>query len=295
MENDIFKKAIFPIAGFATRFLPLSKAIPKELIPLADKPLLHYSIKEAVDSNIKEIIFVIQPEQREFLKYLFDNARLKSFLEERKKEEALKILNELNDLFQKVSFSFVPQKEPLGDAHAIFQAHNLIGNEACGVFFSDDVIDAEVPAMQQLKDVFKTAKCPVVALKQIPKEKLSNYGIVKVEKLANSIYKIKGTVEKPSPEKAPSNLAIVGRSIITPEVFEYIKSFKIKKGAEISLTQVFNKMVQDGKTIYGYEIKGEWLECGDISRWFFSFIYLALRHPKFGPQIKEYLKSLKLL
>ena len=296
MSNQPIKKAIFPIAGRATRFLPLSKVVSKELIPLVDKPLIHYTVLEAISSGIKEIVFVTRPQQKDVFQYFQSDPELEKLLREQNKNNELETLKEIQEFSKNVSFSFVIQKEPEGDADAIFQANSFIGQESCGVFFCDDVIDAQPPGFLQLAEVFETCQRPVMALKRLPSEKLSHYGVVEVEKIANRFYKIKGMVEKPEPKKAPSDLAIIGRLILTPDVFDYLKTEKMNKKQEltITITKILGNMAREGQAIYGYEIKGEWVECGDKLRWFYSFLHFAIKHPQLGPQVKRYLKKLKI-
>lgn len=286
------KKAIFPLAGLGTRFLPLSKVVNKEFLPLADKPMVYYSIEEAVAAGIKKIIFVISSGQREISEYFKKSLKLEKILKERKNENILKELEKIQELSKKISFSFVVQKEPLGDGHAVLLAKNMAGKEPAAVFFNDDIIDSKIPCLSQLKQVFKTSQAPIIALKKISPERRSFYGLVEVEKIASRLYKIKKIIEKPSEDVTLSELTVVGRYIITPEVFDYLKKTPSTKGGEIRLSRAFAKMIKDGKIIYGYEIEGEWLECGNKLGWLKSHLYLSLHHPEFGPELKKYLKEI---
>ncbi|MFA5729987.1 MAG: sugar phosphate nucleotidyltransferase [Candidatus Paceibacterota bacterium] len=285
------KKAIFPIAGMGTRFLPLSKVVSKELIPLVDKPLIHYSVEEALLSGIKEIQLVTRKSQKDVTAYFNPNPELEALLKERNKKEELEMVKGLNDVSKQIKFSQSIQKKASGNVDAIYQAKSFAGNEPVGVFFCDDIIySKEIPGFQQLKEVYETCQRPVIALKRMPKDKLSQYGVVEVEKIANNVFKIKKVVEKPKGE-APSDLVILGRYIITPEVFKRIEEDKSMRMNDYSISQVLGQMAEEGKVIYGYEIKGEWLECGDKNSWFRSFLTLALDHPEFGSKIKEFLKG----
>jgi len=290
------KKAIIPIAGLATRFLPLSKVVPKELWPLVDKPVIQYIIEEVKQSGIKEIIFVISPEKKivfdYFKRYYFQKTKkLEKTLKERKKNNLLEELKEIENLCQNISFSFVFQKEPLGDGHAILQANKMINQEPVAVLFGDDLVDAKTPCLLQIINIFKTCQKPVLSLYRLPKEKISSYGVVEVEKIANRVFKVKKIIEKPLSEQAPSDLAIVGKYILTPEVFDYLKEAKPLKGKEIILADALNRMLKDGKVIYGYEFEGKWLECGNKKDWLKTNVFLSLKHPEYGPQIKEMLKQ----
>ncbi len=293
-ENEV-RKVIIPIAGLGTRFLPLSKVLPKELFPLVDKPAIQYIVEEVRNSGISQIVFVLNSAKKMILNYFEKQEELEKILKKRKKENILKELKGLEDAIKDISLSMVMQKKPLGDGHAILQAEKMIGQEPVGVLFGDDIIDGDTPALSQLIKVFKTCNAPVIALRKLPKEKVSSYGVVAVEKIANHLYKIKKIVEKPEISQAPSDLVIVGKYILTPEVFTYLRKAVPSKKGEIILAEVFDKMLSDGKTIYGYELKGNWLECGNKLEWLKSFLYFALKDPRFSDELKEYLKNNKLI
>ena len=296
-EQNEIKKAIIPVAGLGTRFLPLSRAISKEFFPLVDKPVVQYIIEEVKKSGIKEIVFVVSPAQKTILNYFQKSPELEEILVKRKKDKILKELKDFEEIFEGISFSYVVQKEPLGDGHAILQAAKQVrpkgDYESVAVSFGDDIVDSDEPAISQLVDIFKTCNAPVIALKQLPMEKVPAYGVVAVEKIANHLYKIKKIIEKPELSQAPSNLVIVGKYILTPEVFQYLKRATPSKRGEIILAEVLDEMLSDGKIIYGCELKGEWLECGDKLKWLKSFFYLALKDPRFKDELKQYLKTIK--
>ncbi len=290
------KKAIIPIGGLGTRFLPLSKILPKELFPLVDRPVLQYIIEEVVKSGIEEIIFVTNPRKKEITdylkKYFEESSELTKILKQRQKNEILKELNKTEEISHKVSFSQVIQEEPLGDGHALLQAKKETNGEVVAALWGDDVVESEIPCILQLIRVFEKYQKPVVALCRIPKERLPYYGVVEVEENGDdNTYKIKRMVEKPSIEEAPSNLAIVGKYILTPEVFEYLSKGKTEKGKEIRLSENFQKMIEDGKEIIGCEFEGKWLECGNKLSWLNSHLYLTLKDPRFGPKLKQELKK----
>jgi len=292
-NSQTIKKIIIPVAGLGTRFLPLSLAVSKEFFPLVDKPIIQYILQEAKKSGITDVIFVISKKQKTLLNYFKKSPELEKLLVKRKKEKALEDLKNFEHSFEGVNFSFVVQKKPMGDAHAIFQAEKLVKNEPVAVSFGDDVIDADEPAIAQLINIFKTCNMPVVALKSLPREIVPAYGSVAVEKIAHNLYKIKKIIEKPTPEEIQSNLVIVGKYILTPQVFDYFKIAKPSEKGEIILAEVLQRMLDDGYPIYGYEVKGEWLECGDKLKWLKSFFYLALKDPIFGKELKDYLKTIK--
>jgi len=265
------KKAIIPIAGLGTRFLPLTKTLPKELFPLVDKPTIQYVIEEARASGIKKMIFVTRPGKEMNLAYF--KSQLKS---------------------KNISFFQVPQKQALGDGHAVLQAKKIVGQDPCLVLFGDDVVDSKTPCSQQLIKVFNKYRKPVIALHKLPKEKLSSYGIVKVKKVGPRLYKIKGIEEKPAANKAPSDLAIVGKYVIDSDVFNFLENTPSKAKGEIRLAGAFNEMLKKGMTIYGYEFEGKWLECGNKLAYLKSNLYLSLKHPQFKKELKQFLKEEKL-
>ena len=294
MEKELeIKKVIIPVAGLGTRFLPLSKAVPKEFLPLVDKPIIQYIVEEVKKSGITEIVFVVSPKEKNILNYFRKAPYLEKVLVKMKKEQLLKELKDFENIFEDISFSFVIQKNPNGDGHALLQAMKIAKREPVAVSFGDDIIDSAEPALLQLINIFKTCGSSVIALKSLPQEKLSAYGIVSVEKIANNLFKIKKIIEKPNIEDAPSNLAIVGKYILTPEVFDYLKRAVPSQKGEIILAEVFDKMLSDGKVIYGYELKGDWLECGDKLKWLKSFFYLSLKDPRYKEELKQYLKTIK--
>jgi UTP--glucose-1-phosphate uridylyltransferase len=291
-EQKEIKRVIIPVAGMGTRFLPLSRAISKDFFPVVDKPAIQYIIEEVKKSGINEIVFVVGPGQKAKFNYFQRDLELEKVLAKRKKEKILKELKDFEEVFNGVKFTFVTQKSPLGDGHALLQASKYVDGPVA-VSFGDDIVDAEEPAISQLINIFKTCGTPVMALKQLPMEKIPAYGVVAVEKIANHLYKIKKIVEKPEMSKAPSNLAIVGKYVLTPDVFKYLKKAKPSDKGEIILAEVLEKMINDGKIVYGYELKGEWLECGDKLKWIKSFFYFVLKDPRFRDELRNYIKEIK--
>lgn len=288
-------KAIIPLAGLATRHLPLSKVVPKEFLPLADKPLLHYILEEVREAGVTEVIFVVNANKKVVADYFRKSPQLEKVLEEKKREDLLELLSETEKLVHGITISYVSDK-PLGDGHAVLQARKLVGEEPCFVIYPDDIIEANVPCASQLAQVFRTAEKPIVGLFELPKEKLSSYGVVVPEKIANRLYKIKEIIEKPAAaENAPSRLVIIGRCIVTPEVFDYLKKARPNKKGEISLSETFGQMVKDGKIIYGYQCEGRWWECGNKEDWLKSFVHFAANHPQFGKEIRKFIKEEKLI
>jgi UTP--glucose-1-phosphate uridylyltransferase len=284
----MIKTAIILIAGRGTRFLPMTKVIPKELLPLVDKPILQYIVEEAVNSGVKKIIFVASPDKDD---YPSSSQTLAYFKKKKVKKESKnsKELERINSLSKKATFKKVIQEKPLGDGDAVLKAEKLIKGP-CAVLFCDDVIESKTPALSQLIKTFKKHKSPVIALKRLPKEKVSSYGVVKVKKEEKKTYRINGIVEKPSKKDAPSNLAVVGKYIITPEVFKFLKKSSSVKG-EIRLAGAFEEMIKKKKEIFGKEIEGEWLECGNKIAYLKSIFYLSLKDKRFKKELKSFLKK----
>ena len=245
-EPKEVKKAIIPVAGLGTRFLPLSKVLSKEFFPLADKPVIQYIVQEIKDSGIEEIIFIISSQQKSIVNYFKKAPELEKILKKRKKESILKELHDFHESFKDIKMTFVVQEEPGGDGHAILQAEKYIKKEPVANSFGDDIVYSEIPATLQLINIFKTCNTPVVGLKRLPKDKIPAYGTVQVEKISNNLYKIKKIIEKPQPDEILSDLVILGRHILTPDVFEYLKKAKPGKKGEIILAEVLSKMLDEG-------------------------------------------------
>ena len=282
------KKAIFPVAGFGTRFLPATKAQPKEMLSVVDKPVIQYLVEEAVASGIEEIIFVTGRGKHAIEDHFDSSFELEYNLVEKDKHDLLKEVRKIANL---AKFSYVRQPEPLGDGHAILCARHLVGNdEAVAVMFGDDMVDSKIPVMKQLMDVYEKYKDPVIALMQVPIEDVSRFGVVDSVKIDERTYEIKKFIEKPKPEEAPSNLVVVGKYIITPEVFEKLEKSKNDHG-EIRLANAFIKMLNDNRPIYGYEFEGERYDCGDKFDFVKATIQMGLKHSEIKNKLREYLKN----
>ena len=288
-------KAIIPIAGLGTRFLPLSKIVPKELFPLGEKPLLQYAIEEAKLSGVTDIIFIVGQNKKLVSDYFKKSPKLEKVLEDQGKTDIVAQLQEVEQLISGLSFTYVTQAKPLGDGHAILQAKRYIDkDEACFVLYPDDVIVGDVPACFQLAQVFRTSGRPIMGLFRMPEDMLSAYGVVSGEQISRRLYQIKNVVEKPAAGDAPSNLAVVGRRIITAETFDYLKKTKPNSNGEVTLTEALGEMVKSGKMVYGHEIDGRWLECGNQKGWLKASTYIALTHPTFGSDIQRFIKKERL-
>lgn len=296
-NSEIIKKAVVPIAGLGTRFLPLSKILPKELFPLVDKPVLQYIIDEARDSGIKQLVFVNRPDKKvtfDFIKKYFKRTPvLEKILKARGKNLLLEDLKNMELTAKEISFSQVLQKNPLGDGHAVLQAKKIVNKEPFAVLFGDDIVESKKPCLLQLKEIFQKYHKPVIALCRIPEKNLHSYGIVKVEKISDRTYKIKDIVEKPAPGTAPSNLAIVGKYILTPDIFNFLKEKKGLPHGEIILANALKDLINSGNEVIGYEFEGKWLECGNKPAYLKTNFYLSLNHPQFGKELKEFIKDIE--
>jgi len=285
------KKAIIPVAGLGTRFLPATKAQPKEMLPVVDKPVIQYLVEEAVASGIREIIFVTSLGKRAIEDHFDYSYELIQKLAEKKKFDLLESVKKISQL---ASFAYVRQPEPLGDGHAILMAKHLVGcNEPVAVLFGDDLVDSEVPCLKQLMDVFYKYNDPVVALVRVPKKEVSRYGVVDSVKVGERIFEIKKFVEKPAPEAAPSNLIAVGKYIITPEIFEMLADLCPDKSGEIRLADAFSKWVET-RPMYGCEFEGTRYDCGDKLGFLKATVDFGLKHPELKEEFREYLKGMNL-
>jgi len=288
-------KTILPVAGLGTRFLPLSRLVPKEYLPLVDAPLISYVVEEVKQAGMDEIIFVVnENNSKTIIDYFQRNAKLEEILEQRGAKEILDNLRKIYQGLENVIVSSVIQPSPKGDGDAVLRAEKKVDKGPVAVAFFDDVLISKTPSLVQVLNIFQNSQKTVVGLKRCPAERLPFYGVVKVEKIANNLYKIKDIIEKPSLGQAPSDLAVCSRYVFTEEIFRYLKKAKPNQKGEIILADAIKLMLADGKMIYGCEMEGEWLECGNMLEWLKSNLLLCLRHPKYGPVLKEYLKKARL-
>jgi len=272
--------------------LPLSKIVQKELWPLVDKPIVQYLLQESKISGITQVIFILNSEKKQVLSYFKRAPELEKILKKRKEDRALVELKNLQDLQKGLSITFISQEKPLGDGHAIFQAKEKIGKEPFVVLSCNDIIESRMPCILQLLKVFKTCQRPVVGLYRLPKEKVGSYKVVEVEKIAHRLFKLKKITEKSSSEKTSFDLAVIDKYVLTPEIFDYLETQKQNEKGEIALRDALENLLRDGKMVYGYEIEGRWLECKDKLSWLKSHLYLSLKHPQFGAELKKYLKEI---
>lgn len=283
------KTAIIPVAGMGTRFLPASKAQPKEMLAVVDKPVIQYIVEEAVASGIEHIIFVTAIGKRAIEDHFDRNFELEYRLEQKKK---LKALKEVSAIGKMAKFAFVRQKKPLGDGHAVLAALPFVEeHEPVAILFGDDIIDGKTPALKQLIDVYEKHGSPVIALQEVPKKDVSRYGIIAGTPLNKKIWEISKFVEKPSVAKAPSNLAAVGRYVITPDIAHLLKSQQAGKDGEIRLADAFATHLKKGNTLHGRIFDGIRYDCGNKFGFLQAQIELGLKHPDTGRALRRYLKQ----
>ncbi len=289
------RKAVFPAAGLGTRFLPATKAQPKEMLALVDKPLIQYGVEEALHSGIQNIIIVTGRGKSSIEDHFDVSFELEQALESKGKKDLLSVVRSISDM---IDVAYVRQKEALGLGHAVLRAKELVGHEPFAVILSDDVIDSEIPCVRQLLDVYEFYGAPVVALMEVEGDAISSYGAVDAEPVAHNgsrdrLFRIRNMVEKPKPADAPSNLAIIGRYVLTPEIFASIESVDPGSGGEIQLTDALKHMLRN-RPIYGYKFEGKRYDAGDKLGFLKATVEFALNRYDLGAEFREYLKGLNL-
>jgi len=287
------RKAVFPAAGLGTRFLPATKAQPKEMLPLVDKPIIQYGVEEAMASGCDQII-IITGRGKQAIEDHFDvSYELEKMLEERQKYELLKVVRSISDM---IHLAYVRQKEALGLGHAVLMARELVGNEPFAVLLADDVIDHPVPALKQMAAVFEQKQCSVIAAQVVEGKAISSYGVFDAKAadgFNGRLFEIRNMVEKPRPEEAPSNLAIIGRYILTPAVFDCLAKTPTGAGGELQLTDGMRMLLKQEK-MYAYVYEGRRYDTGDKLGFLKATVEFALKRSDLGGQFREYLKGLKL-
>ena len=286
-------KAVFPAAGLGTRFLPATKAQPKEMLPLVDKPIIQYGVEEALAAGCNQIIIVTGRGKQAIEDHFDVSYELEHMLESRGKTDLLKIVRQVSDL---IHISYVRQKEALGLGHAILTARELVGNEPFAALLADDVIDAEVPCLKQLIDVYEKTGCSVLATQVIDGPSISSYGVIKGSKVdgwGGRLYEVSDLVEKPKAEDAPSNMAIIGRYILTPTIFETLSQIQAGAGGELQLTDGLRMLLKKEK-IYGYVFEGKRHDTGDKLGFLKATVEFALKREDLGGPLRAYLKTLNL-
>jgi len=282
------RKAILPAAGLGTRFLPVTKALPKEMLPIVDKPLIQYTVEETMISGVDNIIIVTGRGKSAIEDHFDVSYELEKVLQGKGKFDLLEQVEKISRL---INIVYVRQKEALGVGHAVLVAKELIGQEPFAVLFADDLIDAEEPCLKQLINVFDQYKCSVLAIQEVREEEIEKYGVIKAGKLGASLFEVEDLVEKPPLSKAPSNLAIIGRYILTPEIFEELQNTKPDATGEIQLTNGLRSLLNKQK-IMAYQFQGTRYDAGNKLGFLQATVELALKSKDLGEEFRAYLKSL---
>ena len=281
------RKAIIPAAGLGTRFLPATKAQPKEMLPIVDKPTIQYIIEEAVASGIEEILIITGRNKKCIEDHFDKSVELEMELEKNHKDELLEIVRGISDM---VDIHYIRQKEPRGLGHAILCARAFVGNEPFAVLLGDDVVDSEVPCLKQLMDCYKEYKTSILGVQTVAKEDVNKYGIVDGIHIEDRVYKVKKLVEKPAVEESPSNVAILGRYIITPQIFDILKNTAPGKGGEIQLTDALQTLIES-EAMYAYNFEGRRYDVGDKLGFLQATVEFALKRDELREQFIDYLNS----
>ncbi len=271
------KKAVFPVAGLGTRFLPTTKAMPKEMLPVVDKPLIQYAVEEALASGIEQIIFVTGSGKGALEDHFDKNPNLEKTLRERGKDE---LLNRVESVVpSKAQIVYTRQSEPLGLGHAIWCARDIVGDEPFAVLLADDLIQSNVPVLHQMINEFDRLRASMMAIIEVPSDETDKYGIIEADKGFNGTVQVRSMVEKPKPESAPSNLAVIGRYILTPRIFKHLGKMQKGAGNEIQLTDSMSALLQE-QPIFGYKFNGTRFDCGDKVGFQLANIAFALERPE---------------
>jgi UTP--glucose-1-phosphate uridylyltransferase len=287
------RKAVFPAAGLGTRFLPATKAQPKEMLVLVDKPVIQYGVEEAVQSGVSNILIVTGRGKNAIEDHFDVNVELESFLEQRGKAAQLE---EIRKITAPINVAYVRQGEPLGLGHAVLVTRSIVGNEPFAVILGDDVIDANPPALRQMIDVYERVQGPVLAVERVARDEVSSYGIVAIDEgkeFGRGVFRVKDLVEKPRREDAPSNLAIIGRYILTPDIFDALDATSRDRTGEIQLTNGLRRLLNE-RPVYVYEIEGVRHDTGNKLGFLKALVYFALQRPDLAEPFRNYLESLDL-
>jgi UTP--glucose-1-phosphate uridylyltransferase len=284
---NAIRKAVFPAAGLGTRFLPATKAQPKEMLPVVDKPIIQYGVEEAVASGIDQIIVVTGRDKRAIVDHFDISFELEHYLKDRGKSRELQVVRKISDM---VDITYIHQKEPLGLGHAVLMARDVVGNEPFAVFLADDIIRAQTPCIRQMMGVYEAQQSSVLALYRVELDQVSRYGVVKVARTDGRVHVVEDMVEKPEPSKAPSNLAILGRYILKPSIFGILETTHEGVGGEIQLTDALRTMAQQEKVL-GLEFEGTYYDVGTVPGFLKTSIAFALERPGLREELLAYIRE----
>ncbi len=289
MVNKI-RKAVFPAAGLGTRFLPATKASPKEMLSLVDKPLIQYVVEESVASGIESILIITGRDKSAIENHFDISFEMEQMLKERGKTEMFEQVRAISNIAR---ISYTRQKQALGLGHAIYQAKDFIGSEPFAALLADDIVDSEKPALQQMVEVYEKYNAPVIATMQVSGEDISRFGVIDADEVEPNVYKIKDMVEKPAYADAPSDLAIIGRYIFTPDIFEAIEQTTAGSGGEIQITDAMRILLKK-RPFYAVKLEGKRHDAGDKLGFLIATVELALKRQDLGSEFRDYLKGLNL-
>ncbi|HEX6125473.1 MAG TPA: UTP--glucose-1-phosphate uridylyltransferase GalU [Pyrinomonadaceae bacterium] len=289
MPNKI-RKAVFPAAGLGTRFLPATKASPKEMLPLVDKPLIQYAVEEAVASGIESILIITGRDKTAIENHFDISFELEQVLREKGKEEMFQQVRAISEM---AKISYTRQREALGLGHAIYQAKDFAGDEPFAALLADDIVDADTPALQQMIDVYEKYEAPVIATMQVEGEAISRFGVIDAEEVEPNVFRIRDMIEKPPFEDAPSDLAIIGRYIFTPDIFEALERTEPGAGGEIQITDAM-RLSLEARPFYAVKLDGIRHDAGDKLGFLIATVEFALQRDDLGSEFRQYLKSLRL-
>jgi len=287
MTEQLIRKAVIPAAGLGTRFLPATKAMPKEMMPIVDKPAIQYIIEEAVDSGINDILIITGRGKRAIEDHFDKSYELAEELAKKGKYDVLKTLKKIELL---ADIHYIRQREPLGLGHAILRAKSHVGNEPFAVFLGDDLVKSKVACMKRMIELFGIYRSPIIAVAPVEKKEISKYGVIKAKE-AGDVFVIEDLVEKPPVNKAPSNLAILGRYILVPEIFDILEKTRPARSGEITLTDALRTLNKKIK-LFAYKIEGKWMTVGDRITYLKTVIEYALERPDVGEELRAYLKKI---
>lgn len=283
------KKAVFPVAGLGTRFLPATKAMAKEMLTVVDKPIIQYAVEEAFDAGIEQIIFVTGRGKKALEDHFDRSFELEFTLEKKQKFETLTMLQEL--VPQTGTIIYTRQNEPLGLGHAIWCARDIVGDEPFAVLLADDLIKSETPVLSQMISRFDRLRSSIAAVMEVPMDQTDKYGILDAEEIEDNVVRVRQMVEKPSPEEAPSNLAIIGRYILTPKIFEYLGHNRAGAGGEIQLTDAMEQLLKE-QPIFGYKFRGTRFDCGDKAGFQMANLAFAMERPELREKLRKFIGEL---
>lgn len=281
-------KAVFPAAGLGTRFLPATKAQPKEMLPIVDKPTIQYVVEEAAASGIKDIILITGRNKNAIEDHFDHSPELEHFLAKKGQDHLLNLVLSISHM---ISFCYLRQKEPLGLGHAILVAKSSVGNEPFAVLLGDDIIDSKIPCLRQMMDIYEKYRASVIAVQRVPKDRISSYGVVAPRAIGKRVYQVLDLVEKPPAKETPSNLAIIGRYILTPEIFRELENTPPDARGEIQLTNGLRALLKK-QPIYCYEFEGQRYDAGDKLGFLKATVEFALKRPDLGQDFRRYLREL---